>query len=384
MIKKIIKWIMGTIHYWFKNGFYIGHSSEETNPITDVTYSVDDIPAAGGTINSAIVYFMQGGKERSQMVYFSPVYRSSLGTTFYDRHKVTTITIPFESDGASAAAVIDIYQEQNKIEFIENEHQDEYPETDVEFISKSLTLSYPRIPKDGGIAVPTKSYKVKEAERNYIVGATDTPKNTWTSGEHSYGEPIGGERTLVSENITETEIQDATFTWRRNFYLEGAELDTENGNVSFLSQGTNAQRLVLSVFLTAHSDEFGDASTTAEIWQDAKQEEYDAHDVTLSFGSLLFEVLRISGVSINGMSYGPYKLAMGESVIVMENISINQGTIEITATISNPDVQVEAFATGATITTQRINGDQVEIIARLEDSQCDIQVNFLPEEEAED
>lgn len=88
------------------------------------SFTVDDIPASGGEINSGVVSYKQivyytSGKESeitsgAKISYSTPISASSLGTTDKDRTKIGELTVTVSLNDKIALESVDVYQAENK------------------------------------------------------------------------------------------------------------------------------------------------------------------------------------------------------------------------------------------------------------------------------
>ena len=167
---------------------------QAANAATDITYgvpaissfTVDDIPASGGSISSGSVSYSQSRTQNytsgatSQLsnldsggtiTYSTAVSASSLGTTVKPRYKIGTLTVTVAMNGQSASKDVNVYQAANHANYGD--------------VSVSVTPNPVSIPAAGAIynikptASQTASYTSGET-KNCSISFSYAAKNTVT------------------------------------------------------------------------------------------------------------------------------------------------------------------------------------------------------------
>lgn len=167
---------------------------QAANAATDITYgvpainsfTVDDIPASGGTISSGSVSYSQSRTQNytsgataqlsslnsgGTITYSTAVSASSLGTTVKPRYKIGTLTVTVAMNGQSASKDVNVYQAANHANYGD--------------VSVSVTPNPVSIPAAGAIynikptASQTASYTSGET-KNCSISFSYAAKNTVT------------------------------------------------------------------------------------------------------------------------------------------------------------------------------------------------------------
>lgn len=167
---------------------------QAANATTDITYgvpvissfTVDDIPASGGSISSGSVSYSQSRVQNytsdataqlsnldsgGTITYSTAVSASSLGTSIKPRYKIGTLTVTVAMNGQSASKDVNVYQAANHANYGD--------------VSVSVTPNPVSIPAAGAIynikptASQTASYTSGET-KNCSISFSYTAKNTVT------------------------------------------------------------------------------------------------------------------------------------------------------------------------------------------------------------
>lgn len=167
---------------------------QAANATTDITYgvpvissfTVDDIPASGGSISSGSVSYSQSRTQNytsgataqlsnldsgGTITYSTAVSASSLGTTVKPRYKIGTLTVTVAMNGQSASKDVNVYQAANHANYGD--------------VSVSVTPNPVSIPAAGAIynikptASQTASYTSGET-KNCSISFSYAAKNTVT------------------------------------------------------------------------------------------------------------------------------------------------------------------------------------------------------------
>lgn len=167
---------------------------QAANAATDITYgvpvissfTVDDIPASGGSISSGSVSYSQSRTQNytsgataqlsnldsgGTITYSTAVSASSLGTSIKPRYKIGTLTVTVAMNGQSASKDVNVYQAANHANYGD--------------VSVSVTPNPVSIPAAGAIynikptASQTASYSSGET-KNCSISFSYAAKNTVT------------------------------------------------------------------------------------------------------------------------------------------------------------------------------------------------------------
>ena len=167
---------------------------QAANATTDITYgvpvissfTVDDIPASGGSISSGSVSYSQSRTQNytsgataqlsnldsgGTITYSTAVSASSLGTSIKPRYKIGTLTVTVAMNGQSASKDVNVYQAANHANYSD--------------VSVSVTPNPVSIPAAGAIynikptASQTASYTSGET-KNCSISFSYAAKNTVT------------------------------------------------------------------------------------------------------------------------------------------------------------------------------------------------------------
>ena len=167
---------------------------QAANATTDITYgvpvissfTVDDIPASGGSISSGSVSYSQSRTQNytsgataqlsnldsgGTITYSTAVSASSLGTSIKPRYKIGTLTVTVAMNGQSASKDVNVYQAANHANYSD--------------VSVSVTPNPVSIPAAGAIynikptASQTASYSSGET-KNCSISFSYAAKNTVT------------------------------------------------------------------------------------------------------------------------------------------------------------------------------------------------------------
>lgn len=167
---------------------------QAANAATDITYgvpvissfTVDDIPASGGSISSGSVSYSQSRTQNytsgatatlsslnsgGTITYSTAVSASSLGTSIKPRYKIGTLTVTVAMNGQSASKDVNVYQAANHANYSD--------------VSVSVTPNPVSIPAAGAIynikptASQTASYSSGET-KNCSISFSYAAKNTVT------------------------------------------------------------------------------------------------------------------------------------------------------------------------------------------------------------
>lgn len=167
---------------------------QAANATTDITYgvpvissfTVDDIPASGGSISSGSVSYSQSRTQNytsgataqlsnldsgGTITYSAAVSASSLGTSIKPRYKIGTLTVTVAMNGQSASKDVNVYQAANHANYSD--------------VSVSVTPNPVSIPAAGAIynikptASQTASYTSGET-KNCSISFSYAAKNTVT------------------------------------------------------------------------------------------------------------------------------------------------------------------------------------------------------------
>ena len=167
---------------------------QAANAATDITYgvpaissfTVDDIPASGGSISSGSVSYSQSRTQNytsgataqlsnldsgGTITYSTAVSASSLGTSIKPRYKIGTLTVTVAMNGQSASKDVNVYQAANHANYSD--------------VSVSVTPNPVSIPAAGAIynikptASQTASYTSGET-KNCSISFSYAAKNTVT------------------------------------------------------------------------------------------------------------------------------------------------------------------------------------------------------------
>lgn len=167
---------------------------QAANAATDITYgvptissfTVDDIPASGGSISSGSVSYSQSRTQNytsgataqlsnldsgGTITYSAAVSASSLGTSIKPRYKIGTLTVTVAMNGQSASKDVNVYQAANHANYSD--------------VSVSVTPNPVSIPAAGAIynikptASQTASYSSGET-KNCSISFSYAAKNTVT------------------------------------------------------------------------------------------------------------------------------------------------------------------------------------------------------------
>ena len=167
---------------------------QAANAATDITYgvpvissfTVDDIPASGGSISSGSVSYSQSRTQNytsgataqlsnldsgGTITYSTAVSASSLGTSIKPRYKIGTLTVTVAMNGQSASKDVHVYQAANHANYSD--------------VSVSVTPNPVSIPAAGAIynikptASQTASYSSGET-KNCSISFSYAAKNTVT------------------------------------------------------------------------------------------------------------------------------------------------------------------------------------------------------------
>lgn len=167
---------------------------QAANAATDITYgvpvissfTVDDIPASGGSISSGSVSYNQSRTQNytsgataqlsslnsgGTITYSTAVSASSLGTSIKPRYKIGTLTVTVAMNGQSASKDVNVYQAANHANYSD--------------VSVSVTPNPVSIPAVGAIynikptASQTASYSSGET-KNCSISFSYAAKNTVT------------------------------------------------------------------------------------------------------------------------------------------------------------------------------------------------------------
>ena len=192
---------------------------QAANAATDITYgvptissfTVDDIPASGGSISSGSVSYSQSRTQNytsgataqlsnldsgGTITYSTAVSASSLGTSIKPRYKIGTLTVTVAMNGQSASKDVNVYQAANHANYSD--------------VTVSVTPNPVSIPAAGAI------YNIKPTASQTASYTSGETKNCSISFSYAAKNTVTG---FSSNNATVTVQQNLTTSPRNGFVV---------------------------------------------------------------------------------------------------------------------------------------------------------------------
>ena len=192
---------------------------QAANAATDITYgvptissfTVDDIPASGGSISSGSVSYSQSRTQNytsgataqlsnldsgGTITYSTAVSASSLGTSIKPRYKIGTLTVTVAMNGQSASKDVNVYQAANHANYSD--------------VTVSVTPNPVSIPAAGAI------YNIKPTASQTASYSSGETKNCSISFSYAAKNTVTG---FSSNNATVTVQQNLTTSPRNGFVV---------------------------------------------------------------------------------------------------------------------------------------------------------------------
>lgn len=192
---------------------------QAANAATDITYgvpvissfTVDDIPASGGSISSGSVSYSQSRTQNytsgataplsnldsgGTITYSTAVSASSLGTSIKPRYKIGTLTVTVAMNGQSASKDVNVYQAANHANYSD--------------VSVSVTPNPVSIPAAGAI------YNIKPTASQTASYTSGETKNCSISFSYAAKNTVAG---FSNNNATVTVQQNLSTSPRNGFIV---------------------------------------------------------------------------------------------------------------------------------------------------------------------